>query len=146
MKFNWPNTLILFFVIFVTTLAYLLYKSKQYDHSLVADNYYDYDITYQEMFDKKSRSRSISPVPYVHKLDTSGWVISISPQSLPNAHGEILFYNPASKSKDFKLKCTEGDTILKVPQDKITPGRWKIQYNIDSKGSSYYFEEEIFVD
>jgi hypothetical protein len=44
MKFNWGTGIAIFYIIFVVSLVFQVFKSRQYDHSLVVDNYYEEDI------------------------------------------------------------------------------------------------------
>jgi len=44
MKFNWGTGIFTFLILFIATLAFVLYKSRQYHNSLVMNNYYELDL------------------------------------------------------------------------------------------------------
>ena len=59
MKINWGTGIAIFFSVFVLSLVYQVYRSTQYDHSLVSDQYYADDLRYQEHYDKLANAQSL---------------------------------------------------------------------------------------
>ncbi|MEZ4909746.1 MAG: FixH family protein [Saprospiraceae bacterium] len=143
MKFNWPVALVLFFVLFIGTLVFILIKSRQYDHSLVIDDYYNQDIHYQEHYDKvKNMTNLTENVKISH--DNANHELSIIFPSGNDKHGDIILYNPLSKHLDKKYSFDiQGDSIYKIPTDNLKTGRWKIKLDWKQNSQNYYFEEEI---
>lgn len=143
MKFNWPVALILFFVLFIGTLIFVLIKSKQYDHSLVIDDYYNEDIHYQQHYDKVKNMADLNENVRT-SLDNNAHTLSIIFPDGDNKHGDILLYNPLSKHLDKKITFDiQGDSIYYIPTEGLKTGRWKIKMDWQQNNKNYYFEKEI---
>ncbi len=68
-KFHWGWAIALFYFSFVVVMVSFVIYSKGVDHSLVKDNYYDYDIGYEELIGQKKRnsSKTNNPVKIAFK-------------------------------------------------------------------------------
>ncbi|MCB0645641.1 MAG: FixH family protein [Saprospiraceae bacterium] len=141
MKFNFGTGIFVFLVIFICTLIFVVLKSATIDHSLVADDYYNEDIHYQEKYDKISRSNGAEMV----RIDQSGdqLVIQFSDNTTPN--GVISFYRPSDKSLDFSKNIALDDKLQMVfAKNEIAKGKWRIKVDWTEKEKTYYKEFEFF--
>jgi nitrogen fixation protein FixH len=146
MKFNWGTGLVIFFILFIATLGFVLYKSRQHDHSLVIDNYYDEDIKYQEHYNKV---RNTTELPVKVKVSYSSgdpqMVLFFPVDSTAGiASGKIKLYNPVTNKadKDYDFQ-TDAAGRYNIPMQDITSGRWKIKIDWKQAGKEYYQEEEF---
>ncbi|MBK9254329.1 MAG: FixH family protein [Saprospiraceae bacterium] len=147
MRINWGTGLFIFFTLFVLTLGFVLYKSRQIDNSLVIDKYYEEDIKYQQHYDK------------LKNLQDTGkdLIITISKESqeveLAFPHptgqlieGEILFYRAAAKNEDIKIPLhLTNDSILVIPTHQLSPGKWKIKVDWTTGNIPYFKETDIYL-
>lgn len=141
MKFNFGTGIFVFLVIFICTLIFVVLKSTTIDHSLVAEDYYNDDIHYQQQYDKKSRSNGSDMV----RFNDSGeqLVIQFSDNTAPN--GTISFYRPSDKSLDFSKNIALDEKLQMVfAKSEIAKGKWKIKVDWSEKEKTYYKEFEIF--
>ncbi len=139
-KFHWGHGITLFFVFFVGTLVFILFKSMTIDHSLVVDDYYAKDIAYQEEYDKRSRSLNTKALT-IQRSDNSKELVFVFPSD--NVSGNIHFYRPSQKSLDFMVPIHANNTSVDL--SKLKEGKWiaKVTWQID--GVDYIWDEEIFV-
>lgn len=147
MKFNWGTGLVIFFIIFISSLIFILYKSTQYDNALVIDNYYDEDIKYQSHYDKKQNTAQLPQKVSVKYDSESKSVQFVFPaDSIQPPKGNIWLYNPVHKSmdKNFPFVTDENMSFL-LPLNDAAPGRWKLKIDWTQGGKEYYTEEEILI-
>jgi nitrogen fixation protein FixH len=147
MKFNWATGLTIFFILFVGTLVFVLYQSRQVHDSLVVKNYYDEDINYQQHYDKKQNTADLAiKVTINYNKEAKEVVIAFPIDSVSITSGQILLYNPYSEYSDVKYDFNLGkDAVYKLSVDKIKAGRWKLKIDWKRGDKAYYQEEEIII-
>jgi nitrogen fixation protein FixH len=147
MKFNWGTGLVVFFTVFVSTLVFILYKSRQIENSLVIDNYYDEDIKYQQHFDKVQNTADL-PVKVKVDYDSAAKIVVFTfPGNPPMpTNGKIQLYSPISNKSDKNYEFSADEHLMyKIPVDNITPGKWKWKIDWKQDSKMYYQEEEIII-
>lgn len=144
MKFNWGTGIAIFFSIFVLSLVYQVYRSTQYDHSLVSDQYYADDIAYQEHYNKLVNSQKLDKDLEINKSTTNSEVELHFPEAFDQVNGQVYFFCPSDKSSDFKLAIETGDSnIQRISTEGLRPGLWRIKVNWEAAGKAYYKETTI---
>jgi nitrogen fixation protein FixH len=147
MKFNWGTGLVIFFIIFISSLGFILYKSGQYDHSLVMDNYYEEDINYQAHYDKVKNTAELpvkSEAAYL--TDKNEILITFPGDSTAIATGKMILYNPVSNKTDKSYTFTTDKSLqYRISTDGIKSGRWKLKIDWTQKNISYYQEHELLI-
>ncbi len=147
MKLNWATGLIIFFIIFVSFLGFILYKSKQYDHSLVMNNYYDEDIKYQQHYDKVKNTADLDSKAKAEFSKEAGTIsVTFPGDSTAPASGTILLYNPVSAASDKSYSfVSASDMTYTIPTTGLKAGRWKVKIDWTQNNKAYYQEEEIYI-
>jgi len=137
MKINWGKGIFIFYVFFVGVLIFQVYKSTTYDHYLVADNYYEKDITYQSLFDKKQNSLNLdNPLEIEYN--------STVPNQMKSVNGDILFYRADDKKKDLKFVInTDDNNEMTIPTSSLQDGYWNVQIDWTAMNTSFFDEKEI---
>ena len=146
MKFNWGTGIFLFYTIFAGTLFFAVYKSTQYDHSLVVENYYEEDINYQNRYDQIQNSRSLE-AGLVIKLNNSENVIALDfPKDKTGISGEILLYRANNKKLDQHIPIQlNAENKMLIPTQNIVSGRWKLEVEWETGGKSYFDKRTLFI-
>ncbi|MBP6539088.1 MAG: FixH family protein [Saprospiraceae bacterium] len=147
MKFNWATGLTLFFILFIGTLVFVVYKSTQVHDSLVVENYYEEDINYQKHYDKRQNTADLSVKVLVDYNKSNQEILFTFPvDSLSSASGKILLYNPYSEKSDVNYDIkTDANGSFKIPIKDVKSGRWKLKIDWITGSKSYYQEEEIII-
>lgn len=142
MKFNWGTGIALFYSTFATVLIFAVIKSTTHDNSLVVDNYYEEDLKYQQHFDRLANTM-VADIDF--KVDNQDHLVHLQfPMYVQQ--GEILFFRPSDKTKDFKLPVsTSAAGIQVVPTNGLSNGLWKVKINWSSEGKNYYSEQTIIL-
>lgn len=144
MKWNWGYGIALFYTIFVLALGYQLYRSFQYDRSLVVDDYYAKDLAYQEQYDRLNNAQTHNADL---KLSRQNGMLTIQfPQGHEAPQGGIQFYRPDNKDLDqhYPIKVDSAGQFHKDIQDLI-PGKWRIKVSWQWQGVDYFVEKETVI-
>ncbi|RMG77510.1 MAG: hypothetical protein D6714_19655 [Bacteroidetes bacterium] len=146
MKFNWGTGIFLFYGLFATGLFYEVYKSTQYDHSLVADDYYAKDLAYQAHYDRKMNSLQLAQ-PLKIEWEKNNQTLKLNfPENLPDISGKVLLYRPGNKKLDtaFDIRVNDGNQ-MDIPTDNLAVGRWVVEVEWSSGQTLFYDEKDLYI-
>jgi hypothetical protein len=147
MKLNWGNALLIFFILYIGTLAVVVVKSTRIDHSLVVENYYDHDIKYQEKYDKlKNRNLLEQDLGISYEAAQNSIVFNFGTASEVK-QADVEMYRASNKGVDFshELKLDENNTSTFLLPKMIT-GKWKVKVEWKDSSRSYYKEKDIYIN
>ena len=145
MKFNWGTGIFLFYTLFALSLFYQVYKSTQYDNSLVVENYYEKDLAYQSHYEKAQNSLELKEKLQIVHLEESNSIRFTFPEGMGKIEGSIHFYRPNNKAKDFQLPIrTDKLLSMEIPVQELNSGRWKVAVDWTANNKAY-FDEKIFM-
>ena len=145
LTFNWGHGIFLFYVIFASVLFYAVFRSTQYDHSLVVDNYYEYDLAYQEQFERLENTAQLSDPLLMNWIkDTKQFGLIFPAEITSTISGVIHFYRPDKKSLDWSipLVVNEGNE-MPIDLSKVPTGRWKVKILWEAGGIPYFNERTL---
>jgi nitrogen fixation protein FixH len=143
MKMNWGKGIIIVFVIFFAGMAFMAYKSMTKNIDLVAQNYYEKEIKYQNQIDKINSTSSLKEKLMI---ETTGGSLVITYPETTGLKGDISFYRPSDAKKDFKLPVEAGkDNKQIINTQTLLKGLWRVQVNWSADGLDYYNEEKIMI-
>lgn len=140
---NWGKGIVVVFVIFFSGLAFMVYKSMTKDVDLVAQNYYEKEIKYQDQINKiKNTSRLEEKV----KFENTGSSLIVTFPQKTGLNGEISFYRPSDAKLDFRLSVDPDKDYKQVIDTRILlRGLWRVQISWNAGGENYYNEEKIML-
>ena len=145
-KINWGTGIFIFYTVFAASLFYQVYKSTQYDHSLVVENYYEEDINYQSRYDQIQNSRSLEAGLEIEFKSNEKIIILDFPKDKPNISGEILLYRANNKKLDQHIPIQlNTENKMFIPTDKILMGRWKMEVEWETDGKSYFDKRVLHI-
>ena len=144
MKLNWGTGIAIFYSLFVVILVYQVWRTSQFDHSLVSDRYYAEDLKYQEHYDKLSNSRDLPIDLSVQYLVQMEEVKLLFPEGLDAYGGKIHFFCPSDSKQDFFVPIEVGEGIVQHISTKgLKGGLWKVKVDWTASGKAFYKEEII---
>ncbi|AEE47920.1 FixH family protein [Haliscomenobacter hydrossis] len=144
MKFNWGTGIAVFYSLFVITMVYSVYRSTQFDNSLVSDQYYADDLKYQERFDKLSNAQSLKQDLEIQTAESGSQVELFFPGELGRVHGEIHFFCPSDQGSDFKVNIAPNLNHRQVISTSgLKSGLWRVKVDWSDGKKAYYKEEVI---
>ena len=140
---NWGRGIVLAFVVFVAVLVTMVTISMNQDISLVAEDYYKQEITYQDQINRLSNFNNLDNKPFVKKESSSVLLVTFPEGLLKNVkEGNVVLFRPSMAKLDKKWKLNPNSNGLqRIPLDNLKAGKWKVKlFWTDYKEKEYYQE------
>lgn len=144
---NWGYKLILIFLCFGALIGYMVYRCTQVPVNLVSKDYYQDELEYQNVIDRKYRAGNLSSE--VHILQDNQQLTIQLPAEMKhqNITGNVLFYCPSASAQDRKIPLqTDGNARQLIPPGLLQPGKYRAKINWESNNISYYAETELRIN
>lgn len=146
MKLNWGTGIALFYSLFVLVLVFAVFKSRNYDHSLVSNQYYADDLNYQQHYDKLMNAKMLEEDLMIWNKKQKGGVELQFPKELQGIGGEIHFFCPSDSKADFRMHIQpDSENVQFVPTEGLKKGLWKIKVDWTAESKAFYKEEVITI-
>lgn len=145
MKISWGVKIIIAFIIFAAGIGTMVGISMSKNIDLVAENYYEKELKYQERIDMINRTNSLTEKPIIENV--SGTIKIKFPDFKENATGKINFYRAMDKKKDFSVDISKDENGVQViPTERMDKGNWKAEIIWVMNGKEYFTQTEIFIN
>ena len=144
---SWPAGISIIYILFVGILLALVIFSSYHSVDLVAKDYYEQEIKYQQQIDRINRADSLSaPVSWHHDKEQRLVTIQFPKELIADdVEGNILFFRPSDAKQD-KLMALRlsSKNIQTISTQHLIPGLWKLKifWQIDQKD---FYAEGILV-
>lgn len=147
MKINWGTGIAIFIIAFIGVLIFVVFKSTQYSESLVIDNYYEEDLAYQKVMEKKQNTAELTSNVKVSYNETDKKIDFLFPaDSVHVIKGEVWLYNPISNKLDVKIDFNLGmDSTYTIPVKGMKVGKYRVKIDWEMNDIKYYQEEVIVI-
>lgn len=146
-KASWRLFVILPIVIFAAGMIVMVTISMTRNVDLVAENYYERELKYQQEIDLRSNSAELSNSISVEGGQGTARIICSKPELLEGKSGEVIFYRPSDASIDFKKAFLIDNEGMQVISDaKLKRGLWKLKISLTGQGKSYAVDKSVFVE
>ena len=145
-RFHWGWAIAVFYTSFVVIMVYFVIYSKSVDHSLVRDNYYDYDVGYEKLIGQKKRNSASLTIPVKIEYDQNTEKVIIDfPDDLKDISGQIWFYRVNNEKFDKKLEV-KTDSLNKqiIDVKDFIKGKWKVSVDWQSEDKKYLDEKDLY--
>lgn len=144
MKISWGTGIAIFFTIFALAQIYQAYRTTQYDHSLVSDQYYADDLRYQEHYDRLVNAQGLDQDLSIRKQQGAESIELHFPEGFTEVNGEIHLFRPSDQASDLRLPIQLGEADRQyLPTQALKKGYWKIKVNWTGDGKAFYKEQDI---
>lgn len=120
-------------------------RSYQHSNDLVAENYYEKEIEYQGIIDKRDRTALLkSDVKWSYAQE--GLKISY-PEMQEKISGSIVLFRPSDKNLDMTIEIMADENNKQlVSADLLEKGKYLIEIEWQSGNEEYYTEGTVFID
>ena len=146
MKLNWGMGIFAAYVVFMIIVLGTVAFTTTVDVNLVADDYYEQELKYQNEIDKKERTNQLTEQVEI-KLENENLRISYPKLFASNISGKINFYRPSDQKLDFALDIKTDTTGFQfIPIQKLAKGFWKIKVDWLHSGEEYLNEKNIVIN
>ncbi len=146
MKISWGKGIVVSIIIFVLITAVMVWIAFMQKVDLVANNYYDKEIKYQDQIELMKNSSSLKEKISVKQDGNSIEILFPASLDFSNAMGQVKFYRPSDSGKDFSLPLKlDSNGKMFVSSEQISKGLWKVQLNWTLNNKNYFNQESVIV-
>jgi nitrogen fixation protein FixH len=145
-KLHAGHYITIFFIFFISMLVTVLIASRNQDHNLVSENYYDLDLKYQKRMDAKNNLAAY-PNKVILQQNSDGKTIDLMFKNIESTvNGKIKFYRPSDNTRDFDvdLKLDEIGKIS-LSTENMQSGRWILIIDWTEGDTPFYKEFNLFI-
>jgi hypothetical protein len=129
---------IIAFVAFMITLVVI--SVKQDDIHLVAENYYEKEIKYQDQIDREKASVGLDREVLVYDAQRKSMILDLP----VGAKGNLQLFRPSDARLDQEVNLNITDSgKTTIPLDKLKSGYWRVQLTWTEGGVDFYQEKKI---
>ncbi len=147
MKLNWGTGITVVYSVFAIGMLGLAIRSARSPVLLVKKNYYDDDINYQRILDKKQNTLALQNDVEIGYSPEKSDVQFQFPLKCPNPTGTITFFRPSAMALDtiFNIK-TDSTNKMTINIAGFEQGLWRILIDWKSLNKTFYKDEKIFLN
>lgn len=142
MKISWGIKIAAVYIIFVLLVLGTVIFSTTQDVNLVAEDYYQKEIAYQQQIDKLKRTSRLSEKVFV-KLDSKFLKIKM-PADFKDKYvkGDLVLYRPSDNKQDFQTQLALNSNLEHtLSVENFEKGLWKLQLDWEADGLDYFHEQ-----
>jgi nitrogen fixation protein FixH len=142
-KLNWGWGITGVYLVFVTGILYMVWRTTQERQDLVAEDYYAQELKYQDKIDASKRAAALSsPVVF----DLKGQVLHLAfPKEFEGKTitGDVLVYYPADSRKDVKVPVKLVNNAMDLTMKVGSPGMHILELSWQEGNTTYYQESNL---
>lgn len=140
---DWGKGILLTIIAFVAFIMTLVVISvRQDDIHLVAENYYEKEIKYQDQIDREVSASALGREVLVYDGQEKAMILDLP----VGAKGSLQLFRPSDARLDKNLPVeitSEGKT--KVSLQDLKSGYWRVQLTWTENGVDFYEEKKITI-
>ncbi len=142
---TWAIGTTTFILVFIVTLVFFGVRTARVPFDLVAPDYYEQEIAYQDRIDAIARTDKLEEQPAVEATPTD--VVLSMPESLASklTAGNFVLYRPSDAAHDVSVPIEPGTTEVKIDITDKPKGNWKARVHWEMDGLIYYRESSLLL-
>jgi len=146
MKLNWGTAIVIAFIGFIGFIMFFVVRMStddKYNHELVADDYYQQELEYQDDIDKVENARTLSESISYSKTE-EGLLLSF-PKEIDQLkiEGKVFLIRPSNKQLDFEMPISLSNHYLLIPDNRLLDGRWNIRIEWTDGKENYLYKSAL---
>jgi len=142
---NWGKWIVVSFVLFTAFIGVIVAISMRQDVNLVSKRYYQDELMYQQMLDRKNNTEQLLEKPDITIVDQAYLRIQF-PEAKLIEQGEVQLFRPSSEKLDQRFKLSSStDSVQVIPVPNLKPGAYRIKMLWTMEGEDYYLEKFVVI-
>jgi len=143
---NWGYKILIVYLVFVSGIMLLVFKSSSQKVDLVTTDYYAKELKYQEKIDAMKSVHQLSDT--VKYAMNDGRLAIVFPKDFSGKEidGKVLLYCPSDEDKDITHNFSVKDLQVSVPVHNAGRLEYQLQLSWQADGTSYYFEKKLIIN
>ncbi len=140
---NWGKSIVLAFVLFALFIGTLVVVCLRQDIPLVAADYYDQELKFQDQLDRMTNTNALEEKPVV-QVDKGALEIQFS--RLPEIKdGALVLFRPSDARLDRKYSIQGAGSTHRIDLRDIPGGMYKARMTWRMDGKEYFLETAIYL-
>jgi len=145
MKLNWGHKIALVFTAFVGLMVFMVYQSFQVNIDLVAEDYYQKELEYQQTIDKLKNTNQLEQ-PIAFSQENQQLIIAFPNLFEQKLEGEIRLFRPSDARFDLNTQLTlDQHQRQAIPTAELAKGYYKVKLDWKDGDKLYYHEESVYI-
>lgn len=146
MKIGWGTRIAVLYGGFVVMIGILVYLSAKQEFHLVAKDYYQQELAFQDVIDAGKNQSGLSRAVDIMKT-TDYITFSFPPEfSGEDIEGDITFYSPVNAQWDRTYAIAANGIIFAIPTHALEKTRYHVKISWESAGKKYFQENELVLN
>lgn len=142
---SWGMKTMLVFGLFVAGMLFMVFKSAKQDMDLVAPDYYEQELKYQEVIDAAQHANALEG-RVICKVKEGFIEVSFPAEMVgKEMQGQVWLYCIADKKRDLKENMATKEGVFRIPIESKHAGLYEVKVNWMAEGVTYYHEEKLFI-
>lgn len=143
MKFNWGYKIVTFYVVFVIGIMVLVFKSASQKVDLVATDYYEQELKYQQKINARTNSGALSSPLIISCNKENVQIILPAEMKGKTVTANILMYCPSDNTNDHAVQLSTTDALFNFNMKDGTKGLFVAKVNWSDEDKLFYGEQKI---
>lgn len=141
---NWGHKLTIVITVFVSFMAYMLYKCITTDFQLVEKEYYKSELKYQQVIDGSANAVALSRDVQVFKQNNEVVIQLPDEMKKQTISGNLWFYCAYDASMDKKMAFTPNENGIQAFQlSDFKKGAYTLKIEWNNGNEQYYSEQQV---
>jgi hypothetical protein len=144
----WAIGITVVIVVFLIATITLVIVISQQDYSLVTENYYEKDLTYQQEIDTRVRTRDLAEKPVI-ALDRAAKSCSITfpaRAQYDDVQGTVTFFRISSARSDHIVPLQLNSSGAQhISVSGLQAGQWILKLRWKEEEREYFMEERMYL-
>ena len=143
---NWGHKLTIAIVVFVSWMAYMVYRCVATDFQLVEKDYYRNELRYQDVIDATQRTDRLNSQVKISR-QTDKIVLQLpSEMKGQQVNGKVWFYCAYDENLDKKIELNiNGNGVQELEIAAFKPGRYTVKIEWICNDVLYFREQKLTI-
>ena len=145
---SWGNKIFVSFLVFGAIMITMVVISFRQDVGLVAEDYYEQEINYQDQIDRKANFKKLdNPPAFRFDKDNDKVYLEFPSQLVENkVEGKVHFFRPSAVEHDkiFPIELSQAGTV-EMNIEGMIEGMWILKVDWSDGDREYYFEKNVYL-
>lgn len=145
---NWGTGVITAFILFFGVIFTMSYISMQQDISLVADNYYEQELAYEDQMERIKNTGGLTEKPSITVDKGELQALLTFPENIKSTvyEGSIQFFRPSNARLDqtFTIQLND-EGVQTFDISEFSKGLWKVKISWKAKNREFYNESTLIL-
>ena len=146
LNISWGTRIAILYISFVALIGFMVTLCMRQNIDLVSDDYYERELVFQNKINEMNNANAL-PEKITHTISSTE--IRIQLPTLfkeKNVSGEIVFFRPSDKTKDFATSIqlnSEAQQFINLKN--VSKGMYKMKVSWKADNTDYFTEEVIVI-